>query len=204
MIINEIRDINDRYKVVYFDNGFFFKAKNWEISRLKLAVDMDVQGDLYDKLYKEFGIRRCRYKAVDILSRADNSQTQIRRKLSDAYFAPQVIDEVIHELISRKYIDDERFASSYILGNSSNKSKFQIRQKLYEKGVDSVLADRLLDDLYEDRNEENIITKQLKRYADFDGNISKEKIDKILMSFYRKGIYQNEVMKIIERDFNII
>lgn len=56
MIINSIKPINDKYMVVYFDDGFLFKAKNSEINRLGLQVDMDVDDDLYERIYNEFGI----------------------------------------------------------------------------------------------------------------------------------------------------
>lgn len=203
MIINSIIDISDKYKVVYFDDGFFFKAKNWEIKKLGMTVDQDISDDKYEQIYKEFGIKRCRFKAIDILARSDKSEKELRDKLSKAYYSPMVIDEVISQLIKLKYVDDERFTYNYILANRIGKSKFQIKQKLYEKGISGYFLDNLLEDLYEEETEKTIIIKCANKYAK-NSNITRKEYEKILSAMYRKGISQRLVRTVIDEYFNIV
>ena len=96
--IKSIADINDKYQVVYLDDGFLFKGKKWEIRKLNLDIDMLISPELYEQIYKEYGVRRCRYKAVDILSRSDKTEFELKRKLKDSYFAEEVIEEVEYEI----------------------------------------------------------------------------------------------------------
>lgn len=198
MIINSIKPINDKYMVVYFDDGFLFKAKNSEINRLGLQVDMDVDDDLYERIYNEFGIRRCRFKAVDILSKSDKTVKELSRKLLDSFFAQSVVESVIKQLMELHYIDDERVASNYIELNMSKKSRKAIKLKLTEKGVDSQLIDNLLDELYDGDSELNIARKYLRKYSDitFFDDIKNRK--KVYAALYNKGIGNKTITQAIE------
>lgn len=188
MIINSIKPINDKYMVVYFDDGFLFKAKNSEINRLGLQVDMDVDDDLYERIYNEFGIRRCRFKAVDILSKSDKTVKELSRKLLDSFFAQSVVESVIKQLKALHYIDDERVATNYIEMNMSKKSRKAIKLKLTEKGVDSLLTDNLLEELYDGDSELNIARKYLRKYSDINFFDDVKNRKKVYAALYNKGI----------------
>lgn len=200
-IINAIKGLNDKYSVVYFDDGFLFKAQNWEIKQLSLEVDMDVPFDLFDKIYQEFGIKRCRFKAVDILSRTDKSEFELRRKLQDCYFSSEVVDEVICQLKDKKYIDDERVAYNYICSSKNAKTRCQIKQKLNDKGIDGYITDRLLEELFDDEDEKRIIIKYIDKYTDESGMFNpredKDKINKIISALYRKGISYSKIKEVM-------
>lgn len=202
--IKSIADINDKYQVVYLDDGFLFKGKKWEIRKLNLDIDMLISPELYEQIYKEYGVRRCRYKAVDILSRSDKTEFELKRKLKDSYFAEEVIEEVIAELKRHHYVDDMRYAFNFVNYKSGTKSRFQIISLLKSKGVDNDIINNVIANEYNSKDEYIIIRKQLNKYADVDNNINREHINKIYSSLVRKGISYSLIEDIISNEYNLI
>lgn len=202
--IKSIADINDKYQVVYLDDGFLFKGKKWEIRKLNLDIDMLISPELYEQIYKEYGVRRCRYKAVDILSGSDKTEFELKRKLKDSYFAEEVIEEVIAELKRHHYVDDMRYASNFVNYKSGTKSRFQIISLLKSKGVDNDIINNVIANEYNSKDEYIIIRKQLNKYADVDNNINREHINKIYSSLVRKGISYSLIEDIISNEYNLI
>ena len=73
------------------------------------------------------------------------------------------------------YVDDYRYACTYIRYHQSEKSRLQIKMKLYERGVPSDLIEQALEDEYTGE-EDRLIDRLLeKKQYDADTMDQKEK-----------------------------
>ena len=85
-------------------------------------------------------------KATDLLSRQEQSERQLRRKLSARKYSDDEIEGAIGTLKARKYLDDEatcgrQFERLYASGKLSLK---QIYVKLMHWGFDAALIERFV------------------------------------------------------------
>lgn len=75
-------------------------------------------------------------KAIELLSRREHSQLELKQKLKQRGFSEQHIQQALHELNDKKFQSDERFAESYIRARANKGFGPQrIKQELRERGI---------------------------------------------------------------------
>lgn len=123
-----------------------------------------------------------RKKAMDLLLRMDRTEKNLRDKLKEKEFSEEEIEDAICYVKGFHYLDDRRYAETYIRFHENTKSRSRLRQDLLKKGVERELADQTLSECYEGDEEAQIrVLLQKKGYLpsmDFRG---KQKIYGFLM-----------------------
>ena len=119
---------------VYLDNDINFLLYKSEIRKLNLEENVKIEETQYqiimDILYK-----RARERALYILDTAYKTEKQIVDKLKAGCYPEFIIARVIEYLTKYDLINDYRYASMYIDFKAASKSKRQIVQDLYSRGV---------------------------------------------------------------------
>ena len=84
--------------------------------------------------------------AVRILSQCEHSARQLRVKLLKKGFDAEGVDVVLHELVSRNLLSDERFAEQYAISRiNKGFGPVRIAQEMRDKGVSEQLVETTLD-----------------------------------------------------------
>ena len=84
-------------------------------------------------------------KALDLLSRREHSQKEVKLKLQKKFKNSEEIDEVIKKLLANNIINDTRFTEQYI--NSRKRRGFgskKISYELLSKGINESIIDSVL------------------------------------------------------------
>lgn len=145
--------------------------------------------------------------ALNYLSYKDRTIKEIQAKLKEKGYLCNEIDDAVDKLIYYGYVDEDKYAESYIKSNISKKSKKLISQELINKGLDLDTIEGQLDYIEYDESAVilNIIDRRFSQ-ADFDDikvyrrayaylmrrGFQYDAISKAL-SFYRK-IYKNNLV----------
>jgi regulatory protein len=101
-----------------------------------------------------------------LCSRSEQCSTDIHKKITAAGLSSDEADEIIEKLKAEKFIDDERYISSYV----SDKFKFnkwgkvKIRHYLIMKGLTDELIQTVLEEIDAEKYHETLI-KTLKEKA---------------------------------------
>ncbi len=135
-------------------------------------------------------IRSCRSKAMKLLEFSDKSEQQLRERLKEGGFPPFAVDDAIEYLKDLHYLDDRRFADSYIRAKAGQYSASELRARLLEKGISRDDADAAVEAAGLD---ECAVIRRLfeKRYAGKDLT-DPELYRKAFQYFGRKGFgYDN-------------
>lgn len=177
---------------VYLDNNVDFLLYKGEIKKFSIqdgtCIDEKQYQSIMETLYK-----RARERALYILDDAYKTKKQIIDKLKSGLYPTYIIDKVIDYLSEYDLINDNKYAAMYIDYKSDSKSKKQIIQDLYSKGVSKDIIDSAFEniDFSDDNSLRKIIEKRLNKY-----NL-KEKKD--LEKFYRylvgKGYSFSDIKK---------
>ena len=96
---------------------------------------------------KVFSKEQCQVKAESYCAYQERSQQEIRNKLYDWGLHQQDVEQIISELISENFLNEERFAMAYTLGKFRIKAwgKLKIKQGLRLKGVPEKLIAKSLN-----------------------------------------------------------
>ena len=79
-------------------------------------------------------------KAMRLLEHMDRTEKGLRDKLWQSGFSPDAVDAALAYVQSYGYIDDSRYARTYIAYRMDSKSRQKIIQELIGKGVDKETA----------------------------------------------------------------
>lgn len=115
-------------------------------------------------------------KCMDLCSRSEKCAFDIRKKLSDWEISSHDAQKIIDELISQRFIDDERFARIYALDkfrfNHWGKVKiaFQLRHKNITDSAIYNALDQIDDTVYLEKLKEMLKQKspKIKAQSDFE------------------------------------
>lgn len=127
-------------------------------------------------------------RAVRFTALSKKTDFEVRRKLKTLNVSEETIDEVSEYLKQLGYIDDVDYVESFIrqCERMEKLSIFEIKQKLFEKGVDKELVLAKLQHLV-DTDYEKRVVKKLE-----NGKLASYEEDKKRAYLYRKGFRVNE------------
>ena len=151
----------------------------------------DAEGErLYSVVYS-----KAVEKYAALLAGAEYSAFDIRFKMKQKNYSERIIDEVIDTLYRERYLDDKRYAESYIRSYSKSKSRTLIIKELEYKGIEGDWLYDILDEVYEDEGidkEEVIRTLIEKNYRGQD--LKDEKVKRRVAAFLmRKGFSFSDI-----------
>ena len=184
-----------RYKIKA--ENIVFYAYLSDIRKYAIKESTELPDELYENFINETMVPRARKKALDILSRADCSESDLRKKLLVKNYQSEVIEDAIEYVKKFNYLNDERYAENYINYKSNSKSLRQIKMELLSKGIDSDIIERFITDDRSDKEAlQNLIKKKIKSFVEVDN----DKINKLYSYLYRKG-FSAELISSELRDY---
>src|SRR5574344_1353280 len=100
-------------------------------------------------------------KAVDYLSRSEQSRFGLERKLSEKSFDKAAVKKALDFLESKNYIDDSRFARAWLRIRAISKCQGRTRlaKELAVRGIDRKTASDALDEFFVQYSEEDFCRK---------------------------------------------
>ena len=127
----------------------------------------------------------------------DRTEAQLREKLLQAEFSPELVEEAVAYVKSFGYIDDERYVRNYIEYRSSQKSRRQLEQELqFRKGVSPELIQKVYEEL-EPADEKPLIRRFLEKKGDRPEITDEKTRRKLIAALLRKGFRMGDVLAVL-------
>ncbi len=155
MLITAVEPRRKGLSSLYIDGEEAFRLD----SEVLLAFRFDVGREITDEQLKEVkdasDSKRCKDKAMWLLSFRDHSRRELFDKLRRDYPA-DTAQKAVQRCEELGLIDDARFARRYSadLFNLKHLSRKGVRQKLKEKGIDQDVIEEVLDEYDVDEDEQ--------------------------------------------------
>ena len=133
-----------------------------------------------------------RKKILRYLTDMDRSEGELREKLSRAGFSEEDTEDAIAYAKSYGYIDDGRFAVSYIRCKKDRKSRMEITAALREKEVsEDLIREAFLS--FEPYDEVPLILRLVEKRLQGRTSASYDEIQKCRGYLYRKGFRIDDI-----------
>ncbi len=153
-----------------------------------IVYELDVEDADSDRLYNII-YEKAFSKYAALLAGAEYCSSGIRRKMKEKDYPEDMIDSVIEALYRERYLDDKRFAESYIRSYARTKSRDLIIRELEYRDIGGDWLYDILEEVYEDEslNKEDVIKSLLdKKFR--NQNLSDPKVKMRAANFLiRKG-----------------
>ncbi|MFB6271315.1 MAG: regulatory protein RecX [Salinibacter sp.] len=142
---------NDDRVSVYLDGEFAFGLHEDLVVKHGLREGRTLTPDEIRDIEGDEEYVNAKQKALDYLAYKPRTEEEVRRKLQQRDVSRSVIEDVIARLYELEYLDDESYARDYAHNRFSSKKygPVRIRRELEDRGVDRHLAERAVDDLFE-------------------------------------------------------
>ncbi|MEG0050580.1 MAG: recombination regulator RecX [Terrisporobacter sp.] len=185
---------------VYVDEQFFMAIYKELVFTFNLKKGDIIEEEHLKNILKDEMFLKGKNKALNILSRASQSEKKIREKLRDD-FEEDTIDDVIDFLTKYNFINDNELASKIVNTNMSlNKcGKNKIKQNLYNKGIDRATIDEAMEDIDQDIEFENALYLAEKRYERVKNEDPKKAYAKISNHLAYKGFSYDIIKRVLKK-----
>lgn len=194
MQILEIKKEKRGRILVYTDCVDCFPLYAGEASVWGIEEGAELPREKWERLCDEILEKRVIRRAMYLLERMDRTEFQLRRKLAENHYPEELIGAALDYVKSYHYIDDFRYACSYIRCHQSEKSRMWLKMTLEQRGVPSGVTERAMEEVYEDQEEELIRKLLEKKHYDPERMNQKEKY-RICQCLLRKGFLISNIKR---------
>lgn len=137
-----------------------------EAADLHLTEGGELSREEWERLCREILDKRVIRRAMHLLQQMDRTEAQLRRKLRENHYPDALIDTAVEYVKSYHYIDDLRYAASFIRFHQSDKSRAQLKTALLSRGVPAQVIAQAMEETYEDHETELIRRLLEKKHYD--------------------------------------
>lgn len=187
--INEIKPYKSRFKIK-LNNGMEILLYKSDIKKYHLSENEEIPENRWQEIVEDL-YKRAKERVLYLLDSSYKTEKQIVDKLKAGYYPQEVIDRVIDYLKEYNLVNDYRYALMYIDFKRTSKSKRQIIQDLYVKGISKDLIEPAFEESgFSDRDSiVHMIEKRKNRYDLSD----KKDLQKFYMYLTSKGYSYGEI-----------
>ena len=181
MLVTKLEPFGSRVKI-YINNDFAFVLYKGEISKYGLKEGQEIPSNTYSVIMNKL-FDRGKERALYMLDKSYKTKRYVMDKLKAGLYPESIIDKVVSFLEEINLINDLRYAEMYIDYKRGTKSKKQIVQDLYVKGVDKKLIDQAFEDSdFSDRESLNKYIEKRKNKYDLSDRKDIQKFYSYLVS----------------------
>jgi len=179
-----------------FDNGRSFILYQNEIKPYELKEKMTISDELYEELLYQIIGKRAKKRAMHLLERQERTEYQLKEKLRQNQYPPEAIEEAIAYVKKYHYVDDMRYACTFIRCQREKRSKRRIQQDLMKKGIASDIIEAAFSE--EGVEDETQAIQRLLKKKGYSEEISHEDACKIYQFLLRKGYNSADIRHVMK------
>ncbi|RKM57574.1 regulatory protein RecX [Butyrivibrio sp. CB08] len=201
MTITDIVELDKKRNKIFIDGEFAFVLYKGELKDFGIKTGAQISDATYKEIVEGVLYKRCKLRAMNLLQKKDYTVKQLRDKLAEGLYAPDIIDDAIGYVKMYKYLDDDRYARDYITYHMSTRSKNRIIQDLMKKGISKEDLLPIMEELYSEESGdvelEQVRALLDKKHYDPDTTDFKEK-QKIMAFLVRRGFQMSTIRKAMD------
>lgn len=182
--------------LVTLDSGVNFPLYRKELDIYHLEEGAVLSDPDYENIMTELLPKRVKLCAMHQLEKRDKTEHQLRQKLTELFYPKQLVEEAIDYVKQYHYIDDLRYAVSYMSYRREQKSVRQMEQELYQKGIPKEIIQEALEQI-ETPDEEQQIKNWLKKKQYDPAEADHKETNRIYGFLLRKGYPAAAIQKVM-------
>lgn len=136
MKVTGVEELSKSRSKVFIDGELAFVLYRGELRTYGIREGAELEQADYDAIMGEVLPKRAKLRAMNLLTKREYTEQQLRRKLTDGFYPPEVIDEALAYVAGFHYTDDLRYAVTFITDHEATRSRRRIEQDLTRRGID--------------------------------------------------------------------
>ena len=184
---------------ILFDNDHKITLTYEVFLKNQLKLNQEISEEFLSFLLNEDQKYQVKQSALNYVGRRHHSKNEIRNKLKQKKFSPELVEQTLNDLEQNNYIDDFSFARIFTdeKVKTKNWGKNKIKSELIKRGVASNLIAGVIDEKFSDDLEMEsgleLARKKLKKLI--DRKTDQKKIQTGIYSFLISRGYSYDLCK---------
>lgn len=198
MTVTRIEAVSKTKWKVELDGQFAFVLYKGELSRFSIREGGELLEEVYYKIKKEVVLKRAKLRALHLLSDMARTEAGLREKLKQSLYTEDIIDEAIAYVKSFGYLDDLKYAESFIESRRATKSKKEIYALLCGKGISQEQIELAMEGCYGDEGDQEAIRQIIRKRRVDILHATDQELHKLYGYLARKGFRYEDIRHVIQ------
>lgn len=192
---------------IYGNDEWIFSLYPGQVRQLQLEEGMRLTDSLYGQICEKILLPQAKKRVLNLLVAKDRSRKELLEKLAGDGYPQEVAGMAVEYAESYHYVDDLRFAVTYLRSHNEEKSRLQLTTKLKEKGIAREVIDEAFETVSEERMEQmgedfeeaeiTALRRQVRRKTADPLSLAPKEIQKLTASLYAKGFRGADIRKVL-------
>ena len=196
MVITDIQSQKKKGRYNLFVDGVFYSGIDAEtLVKSALKKGSEIEKPRLEELVKSSEARSAFDKAINILSRGEQTKKDIKQKLLKYGYKESIIDEAIKKAEEYGYINDKEYAKMLVKAKSL-KSRKEIKYSLYTKGIDRNIVDEVSETISDNEESERAIAVASKYMKNKE--VNSKSLAGLYAYLYRKGFMVDSIKRALK------
>ena len=196
--INRVEHLQKGKYKVCLDSGESLILYRSEIRSLGLKEGDSLTEEMHQQIFTEIIGKRVKKRALYLLEKMDRTESQLREKLLSSEYPRECVEDAIAYVYQYHYLDDLRYAKTYIRYRQDKLSRQQIRQKLMAKGIKREYIEQALTEEYSEDEISQISKLLQKKNYQGEGKDTAE-FRKVYQYLLRRGFRSSDILREMEK-----
>lgn len=200
MLITSLEPVSKTRTRVTFDYDRTLVLSDRDMAIYGIQQDREIDDSVYEGIVKEQRSAAL-VRAGNLLKGMDYTRRGLHDRLLRAGYPEEIAADVVDRLLDAGYINDRRYAESYVRQHIGDRSLARIQMDLRNKGIDKDFLAEILQS-YEEENVGDLAEQELtqirkilqRRHYDPE-TMSYEEIARIKAAILRKGYSMERIRK---------
>lgn len=199
MEVVQIESCKNGKKKISFDTGESCTLYAGEAREAGLKEHAVISEETWRSIRQDILLPRAKKRLLYLLERMDRTEHQLDQKLIQDGYPKEIREEALRYVAEYHYIDDMRYACTYIRTHEKTKSRSQMTEALYRKGIAKDCIDQAMEEAYSGETDELIRRLLEKKHYDPE-TMDRAQKNKIFQSMMRKGFSAEEIKRAMALD----
>ena len=172
-----------------------------EVFRYHIEKDREISPEIYREIIEEVLTKRAKLRALHLLEQGDRTKKDLEEKLLKNGYPPEAAEAALAYVESFHYIDDKRYALSYIQNQSGRKGRARIQMELRRKGVPQEYIDQAFQEMEEETDTEAVIRELVQKKRRGQGPMDEKEKQRLYGFLLRRGFSTSDILCVL-REFS--
>ena len=201
MTVTEIRPVTKQKYQIEVEGHSPFVLYKGEVFRYHIEKDREISPEIYKEIIEEVLTKRAKLRALHLLEQGDRTKKDLEEKLLKNGYPPEAVEAALAYVESFHYIDDKRYALSYIQNQSGRKGRARIQMELRRKGVPQEYIDQAFQEMEEETDTEAVIRELVQKKRRGQGPMDEKEKQRLYGFLLRRGFSTSDILCVL-REFS--
>ena len=194
--ISEIEKLSSGRYYITLDDGLQFPLYGTEMGKYGIEVNEVLSEEAYLEIMLELLPARAKKKALHLLERMDRTEQQLRTKLTEGGYPSEIVEQTLEYVKGFHYIDDVRYARTYMEYRKTGRSLRQMERELYQKGISRADFQKASEEMEAPDEEQQIRQWIMKKRFDAE-TADRQERDRLIRFFLRRGYGMAVIQRVL-------